>query len=102
MNKRMILAAVATLSLAPVHAAAADGEAAYVAKCQSCHGAEGNVPLQEGYPKLKGQNKAYLVQSFNAYKRGERTGANAMIMKGMSMTATDDEVEAISDYLSSL
>jgi cytochrome c len=104
MKKVMIALAVAGAMTAPMIAQAEglDGKALYEAKCQSCHGAEGGAPIMATYPKLKGQGETYLIQSFDSYKKGERTSANAMIMKGMAMLVTDDESKAIAKYLSGL
>ncbi|ADT69720.1 MAG: cytochrome c [Pseudoalteromonas tetraodonis] len=82
-------------------AAAADGAALYTAKnCQTCHGAEGKAPIMAMYPKLNGQNKEYLVAQMKDIKSGARNNGMSMAMKAMVATVTDEEFEAIADYLS--
>lgn len=83
------------------NAAAADGEALYTAKnCQTCHGVEGKAPIMAMYPKLNGQNKEYLVAQMKDIKSGARNNGMSMAMKAMTMSVTDEEFEAIADYLS--
>ena len=80
---------------------AADGAALYTAKlCQTCHGAEGKAPIMPQYPKLNGQNKEYLLAQMKDIKSGARSNGMAAAMKAMVATVTDEEFEAIADYLS--
>ncbi|BED90438.1 cytochrome c biogenesis protein CcsB [Pseudoalteromonas sp. MM1] len=83
------------------NAAAADGEALYTQKmCQTCHGAEGKAPIMGAYPKINGQNKDYLVAQMKDIKSGARSNGMTAAMKAMIATVTDEEFEAIADYLS--
>ena len=84
-----------------LNAAAADGEALYTQKmCQPCHGAEGKAPIMGAYPKINGQNKDYLVAQMKDIKSGARSNGMTAAMKAMVATVTDEEFEAIADYLS--
>jgi cytochrome c len=83
------------------NAAAADGEALYTQKmCQTCHGAEGKARIMGAYPKINGQNKDYLVAQMKDIKSGARSNGMTAAMKAMVATVTDEEFEAIADYLS--
>ena len=83
------------------NAAAADGEALYTQKmCQTCHGAEGKAPIMGAYPKINGQNKDYLVAQMKDIKSGARSNGMTAAMKAMVATVTDEEFEAIADYIS--
>ena len=83
------------------NAAAADGEALYTQKmCQTCHGAEGKAPIMGACPKINGQNKDYLVAQMKDIKSGARSNGMTAAMKAMVATVTDEEFEAIADYLS--
>ncbi len=85
------------------NAAAADGAALYTAKsCQTCHGAEGKAPIMGMYPKLNGQNKDYLLAQMKDIKSGKRNNGMTMAMKAMVSTVTDEEFEAIADYLANV
>jgi cytochrome c len=70
------------------------------AACRVCHGVEGAKPIVPNYPKLNGQNKAYLIAALNAYKDGNRTGGLAGMMKGIASGLSDAEIEALAEYYS--
>jgi len=83
-------------------AAALDGKALYESKgCPTCHGPEGAAPINPNYPKLKGQNAAYMAGELKAFRSGERKGPQTMLMQPMALTLTDEESEAIANYLQS-
>ena len=85
----------------PVHAQ--DGAELYNTKaCTACHGAEGKQPTTDAIPKLAGQNKAYLLQQFLDIKSGARNNGQAAQMKGIAANVSDEEAEAITEYLSGL
>ena len=69
--------------------------------CRACHGASGAAPIAEQYPKLNGQNKAYLVSSLKAYKAGERKGGLSALMVAQSSMLSDADIKALADYYSS-
>ena len=93
----------ALAALVSVQAAALDGATLYKTKtCIACHGPEGRKPIQPNYPRLAGQNKAYLLQQMKDIKSGARNNGNTAAMKGVMHLVNDAEMEAIADYLSSL
>lgn len=54
------------------------------AKCAACHGLDGNAPTAN-FPKLAGQNPAYLYWQLWAFKRGQRRSqVMAPIVAGLS------------------
>lgn len=63
--------------------------------CTQCHGpdAAGNEALRA--PSLQGANDWYLLSSLQKFKAGIRGGnpqnTNAVLMRGMSMTLTDEQ-----------
>lgn len=85
--------------------ALADGDvnagAQKAASCVACHGAEGKsaVPL---YPNLAGQHAPYLLHSLQAYKKGERSGGQAEVMKAFVAGLSDQDMADLSAYYSSL
>ena len=69
--------------------------------CMACHGAEGKatVPL---YPSLAGQHAPYLEHALQAYKKGERSGGRAEVMKAFVAGLSDDDMADLAAYYSSL
>jgi cytochrome c553 len=68
------------------------------ASCFACHGADGNA-VDPQYPRLAGQYNLYLQQALHEYKDGQR---NNPIMKGMAATLSDQDIEDVAAYFSSL
>lgn len=69
--------------------------------CMACHGAEGKatVPL---YPSLAEQHAPYLEHALQAYKKGERSGGQAEVMKAFVAGLSDDDMADLAAYYSSL
>jgi cytochrome c553 len=68
------------------------------AVCFACHGADGNA-VDPQYPRLAGQYNEYLQQALHEYKDGRRNNA---IMKGFAATLSDQDIEDVAAYFSSL
>jgi cytochrome c len=82
---------------------AADGAALYKSKtCVACHGKDANTPMMPLYPKLAGQNKEYAKQQMLDIKNGTRANGQSAAMKGVMHLVSDEEIEALAEYLSSL
>ncbi len=91
----------ATLFAAP--ALAADGAALYKDKtCNACHGPKGDKPLMPNYPKVAGQNAAYIEAQMKDIKSGARANGQSAAMKGVMHLVNDEEIKVIADYLSKL
>jgi len=102
--KKVIMAAAFTLaSFSTTSALAGDvaaGETKYNQVCASCHGNKGSAPIMPTYPKLAGQNAAYLELAIKSYKDGQRTSPNAAAMTAMAaMLATEDDIKNVAAYL---
>ncbi len=74
---------------------------AKAAVCAACHGAAGvaSVPT---YPNLAGQNEPYLVSALKAYRDKQRSGGMAAIMQMQAAALTDEDINNIAAYYSSL
>lgn len=68
------------------------------ATCFACHGTDGNS-VDPQYPRLAGQYNMYLQQVLHEYKDGQRENP---IMKGMVATLSDQDIEDVAAYFSSL
>jgi cytochrome c553 len=71
-----------------------------VPACASCHGpkADGNGI----FPRLAGQNSQYLLAQLRYFRSGVRNDKSADIMKPITLHLTDDQMNAVANYLSSL
>jgi cytochrome c553 len=70
-----------------------------VPACASCHGASGNgIPAQ--FPRLAGQHQDYTAAQLISFRTGARKNSSQMttIAKRMS----DDEMQAVADYVAGL
>tara|TARA_R110001592_G_scaffold66617_2_gene204576 strand:- start:18596 stop:18907 length:312 start_codon:yes stop_codon:yes gene_type:complete len=102
--KKLITTIMMTGSLVLAADAMAGDAAAGKAKsavCAACHGAAG-IAAVPSYPNLAGQNKAYLVSSLKAYKNKERSGGMAAIMQGQAAALSDQDIENLAEYYSTL
>lgn len=73
-----------------------------VPACSACHSprAEGNIPA--GFPPLSGQHPDYIIEQLKAFKNGTRTNDVNGIMQDISKRMTDEEMQAVSHYVSGL
>jgi len=87
----------------PAVAVAADGATLFKTKtCTACHGKDGKTPVLPTYPKIAGQNAAYVLQQMKDIKSGARNNGQTASMKGVMHLVTDEEMQALADYVASL
>lgn len=67
------------------------------AMCVGCHGQDFKGNGQ--FPKLAGQHPKYLSKQMHDFKSGDRKGGP---MNGIVQNLSDDDIEAIAEYLGSL
>ncbi|MGB4858197.1 MAG: c-type cytochrome [Dokdonella sp.] len=94
MSFRHVLATALMLAFAAVHAETAaplvgDAEAGAgkSAVCGACHGMDGNS-IDKTFPKLAGQNEAYIARQLDLFKTGKRM--NPIMMPFASMLSEQD------------
>ena len=73
-----------------------------IAPCASCHGADGNAPIDGMYPKLGGQYADYLAHSLQAYRNGTRAGATAAVMAAQAKGLSDQQIADLAAYYASV
>lgn len=101
MKSLFIAAGLALLCGSATAAGTADVGKGKAAVCMSCHGANG-VGIAPVYPNLAGQKADYMVLQLKAFKEGTRKGANAAQMYGMVAGLSDQDMEDIAAFFSSL
>jgi len=67
------------------------------AACGACHGMDGN-PTDKQYPKLAGQNEAYIARQISLFKSQKRQNP---IMMGFAATQSDQDMHDIGAYFAS-
>ncbi|MCY7320137.1 MAG: c-type cytochrome [Ramlibacter sp.] len=74
------------------------------AACASCHGANFSKPIDPSYPKIAGQHSDYLFVALKAYKieNNPTSGRNNAVMSAIARQFSNDELKALSKYVSSL
>ena len=103
MNMRKAIAYISLLGMLVVagDAYAGKGEVLYRSKaCNTCHGPDGNTPLQAAYPKIGGQSAEYLVQQIKDIRDGKRNNGYSRVMAPLVKNLKDDEIVDISTWLS--
>ena len=112
MQQRTIIVSLLAVALVfGFGTASAKGNAATcktkAAACEACHGSDGNG-IAPNYPALAGQYEDYLEQALHEYQSGQgnhpavgahRTNA---IMNGMAAPLSDQDIEDLAAYFSSL
>ena len=66
--------------------------------CIDCHGADGNQPLDETYPKLGGQYYDYIEHALVQYRDGRREHA---LMSQQAATLDDQQIADLAAYFAS-
>jgi len=92
----------ALMALSPA-ASALDGAELYKTKtCLTCHGKDGKTTIMPSYPKIAGQNEAYALQQMKDIKSGARSNGMTAAMKGVMHLVSDEEIEALAEYVAGL
>ena len=76
---------------------ASSGETLYQDVCKNCHG-----PTAKGmasFPKLAGQNVAYLVSRLEQYRAGEKVGPNTALMMPLAADLSDEDIANLAAYI---
>ena len=69
--------------------------------CAACHGPAGQgLPSQ--YPRLAGQFAEYTAAQLKMFRAGERANDPAKMMRMIALKMTDQEIEAVSDFIAGL
>ncbi len=98
--KKLIMVGLVFLYAVSGAALAGNAEAGKTksAACGGCHGMDGNSPIPT-YPKLAGQNEAYIVKQVKDFKAN--TTRQNPIMFGMVAALSDEDAADIGAYFQS-
>lgn len=72
--------------------------------CVNCHGerGRGKAPNVTAFPVIGGQHRDYLVKQLKEFRAGQRANDPANMMSEIAKKMSDEDIEAIADYLSGL
>ncbi len=95
MNK-LLISLLVTIGITGVAHAAGDAAAGKgkTAVCAACHGADGNSAIAN-FPKLAGQNEAYLIKQMDEIKSGKRP---VVEMTGLLDAMSEQDIADIAAY----
>jgi cytochrome c553 len=97
-SPREVSAADAQLLEAGAQLAKSGRSADKIPPCLSCHDRSGANPA---YPKLAGQNSAYLSRQLELFRQGIRGGGTAQhLMVSVAKNMSDADIEALSAFFS--
>ena len=69
------------------------------AACIACHGPSGLGNPAANYPTVNGQQAAYAKKQLMDFKRGTRNKGNAAIMRDIAIKMSEEEMEAVANYM---
>ncbi len=99
----IVLFAAVSAAMLSSQANAGDGAKLFAEKtCTACHGKDAKTPLMPEYPKIAGQNEAYIVKQMTDIKSGARANGNSAAMKGVMVLVSEAEIKDIAAYVSKL
>ncbi|MCU4675867.1 cytochrome c4 [Catenovulum sp. 2E275] len=70
--------------------------------CTACHLPDGSGMPLAGFPKLSGQNQAYVEAQLKAFRDGQRTNDLNGMMQDIAAKLTDEDIKLLSNYVSGL
>lgn len=70
--------------------------------CMACHSANGKGMASAGFPSLSGQRADYTKAQLQAFRAGSRTNDANKIMRDVVAKMSDEQIEAISQYIAGL
>lgn len=96
LRKALVFATLSVLLLPGLAAAGnADRGLEKSEVCQACHGADGNLIVDEETPRLAGQHYDYLVRALKDYRDGTRDNA---IMAGFTQDLSDQDIRDLAAW----
>ncbi|HFC52824.1 MAG TPA: cytochrome c4 [Gammaproteobacteria bacterium] len=73
-----------------------------VAACAACHGPAGAGNPAAKFPRIAGQQVAYVVKALNDFKSGARSNDTNKMMRMVAGRMTADEIKAVAEFVAGL
>lgn len=73
-----------------------------VPACTGCHSPAGQGNAPAGFPRLSGQYPEYIAAQLRAFRAGERTNDENMMMRLTAENLSDAEIDAVANYIGGL
>lgn len=100
MKIQFLAAVMALLTLGISPGTAQDhssAEALYKKVCRNCHGPQAKG--MASFPRLVGLSAEHIVSRLQAYRAGEKVGANSALMFPVAAELTDEEIAGLAAYI---
>ena len=72
-----------------------------VPACASCHGPSGHG-IPDKYPRLNAQHSKYILSQLNSFRLELRKNDSEGVMRTIAQKMTEQEMQAVSDYIQGL
>jgi cytochrome c553 len=70
--------------------------------CTGCHGPAGDGNPTALYPRIAGQQSAYVAKQLRAYRDGSRQTDQNQMMRNVARLMTDEQIDAVAAYVQGL
>lgn len=73
-----------------------------ITACTACHGVNGNGMGKAGFPSVANQHVDYLKAQLGKFRAHDRGNDRNEMMRNIAVRLTDEDIEALAQYMSSL
>ncbi|MBS3799505.1 MAG: cytochrome c4 [Thioalkalivibrio sp.] len=73
-----------------------------VAACMACHGPNGQGNPEAMFPAVASQHAQYIADQLRYFRSGERANDNGRMMRNIAKNLSDDDIEAVAQYMAGL
>jgi cytochrome c553 len=74
----------------------------HIPACAACHGPAGAGNFEAAYPKLAGQNSAYVIQQLQSFAADKRTSDPRSMMRDIAKRLTNEDQQAVASFINGL
>ncbi len=79
-----------------------NGHTIFVRKCASCHGVDAEKAALNRSQIIAGWDKKRIISALKGYQDGSYGSSLKGIMKGQASALSDEQIEAVAEYISTL